>query len=123
MGVGERERALELEAKVAELKAERDKWRTQAETYERYWQAAEKRADVAENATVAVADKHKALKDMVTACVPYVISSLPYPSEFVVRNTNVTTSHPDWIAVHRGRARSSYNQLNLLLKTAKGEEA
>jgi len=61
-----------------------------------------------------------ALKTMIKNVAPYVLATLPYPTKHVV-NTNVTCSHPDYAAVHFGRAVSSRNQLEALLKKANGD--
>lgn len=53
----------------------------------------------------------------IKSTVTYTLATLGYPSKDVRRN-NVTTSDPDWIAVHAGRAASSYHQLAGLLKAS-----
>ena len=57
----------------------------------------------------AVATASSALARAVDATVPYVQATL-------APHSSVTTSHPDWIAVHAGRARSSIAQLEGLRK-------
>lgn len=69
-------------------------------------------------------EKLKALIKAIERTIPYVTATLPYPSRHV-EHSGVKTDHPDWVAVHRGRAARSLNQLNGLLKMAqemKGEE-
>jgi hypothetical protein len=66
------------------------------------------------------------LRQMIKDYVPYVLATLPYGSKHVV-NTTVKcvteegASAEDYAAVHFGRAVSSRNQLEALLKRAKGD--
>lgn len=61
-------------------------------------------------------EKLVALIKDIEAIVPYVISTLPYDGNF--RSNNIETSHPDWVAIHKGRGVSSRRQLDGLLKKA-----
>jgi hypothetical protein len=45
--------------------------------------------------------------------------TIPYVQATLSPYSPVDTSNPEWIAVHKGRARSSVNQLEALLKEAR----
>lgn len=60
-------------------------------------------------------EKLTALIAQLEEIVPYVLATLPHPH---VERSAVTTSDPEWTAVHRGRALSSRRQLEHLLKRA-----
>ena len=53
--------------------------------------------------------------DRMKSAAQYTLGTLPYPTSVTLK-TNVKTNHEDWVAIHRGRAASSYRQLESVLK-------
>lgn len=60
------------------------------------------------------ASKVRHLLEKAESAARYTLGTLPYPSS-VLKNIVETTSD-EWVAVHRGRAASAYNQLQDLVK-------
>lgn len=63
-------------------------------------------------------DKLRLLIDKIESIVPYVTATFPYENN-LAKNNSVTTSNPDFVAIHGGRAASSTRQLESLLKFAR----
>lgn len=57
------------------------------------------------------------LASRVAASSPYVKATLPYPGQ--ESTSGVTCTHPEWSAVHKGRAGSSTQQLEAMENQAK----
>lgn len=89
-------------------------------THETYVKALEEEREELKAQIAELKAAKETLEGYVKDYVPYVLATLPMSAH--VSRTNVTTSNPEWTAIHLGRALSSKSFLEKILKVAKGEK-